>query len=99
MIQEAKEEPNALVRMELNESRDKVRDYLIMYQQKMKGIFDRKSKKIDFKAGDLVLRWDTRREDKGKYGKFDPLWYGPFRITEVRENNTFHLENLDGETL
>ena len=37
MIQEAKEEPNALVRrmhkvMVLNESKDKVRDNLIMYQ-------------------------------------------------------------------
>lgn len=62
----------------------------------MKGIFDKKDKEIDFKAGDLVLRWDNRREDKAKHGKFDPLWYRPFRITEVRENNTFHLENLDG---
>ena len=39
----------------------------------MKGIFDRKAKEIDSKVGDLVLRWDTRREDKGKHGKFDPL--------------------------
>ena len=65
----------------------------------MKGIFDRKAKEIDFKARDLVLRWDTRREDKGKHGKFDPLWYGPSRISEVRSNNIFILENLDGETL
>jgi len=62
----------------------------------MNGIFDRKAKEIDFKAGDLVLRWDNRREDKGKHGKFDCLWYGPFRITRVRENNTFFLENLHG---
>lgn len=37
MVQEAKEEPNALVRrmhkvMDLNESKDKVKDNLIMYQ-------------------------------------------------------------------
>lgn len=78
MIQEEKEEPNALIRrmhkvVELSESRDKVRDNLIMYQSNMKGIFDRKAKDIDFKVGDLLLRWDTRREDKGKHGKFDPL--------------------------
>jgi len=44
-----------------------------MYQYKMKNIFDIKAKEIDFKVADLVLRWDTRREDKGKHGKFDPL--------------------------
>ena len=55
----------------------------------MKSIFDRKAKGVLFQAVDLVLRWDTRREDKGKHGKFDPLWYGPFRISEARSNNTF----------
>ena len=85
--------------LEMSERRDKVRDNLIMYQSKMKGIFDRKAREIDFKVGDLVLRWDTRREDKGKHGKFDPLWYGPFKIIEARENNTLFLENLDGEYL
>lgn len=66
MIQEAKEEPNALIRrmnkvVKLSENRDKVRDNLVMYQSKMKSIFDRKAREIDFKVGDLVLRWDTRR--------------------------------------
>eukprot|EP00253_Pinus_taeda_P004647 PITA_04647 len=104
MVQEAKEELNALIRrmnklVKLNENKDNVRDNLIMYQTKMKIIFDRKAKDIDFKVADLVLRWDTRREDKGKHGKFDPLWYGPFRIVEERSNNTFLLDNLDGKTL
>eukprot|EP00253_Pinus_taeda_P029859 PITA_29859 len=104
MIQEAKEEPNSLIRImnkvvELSENMDKVRDNLIMYQSKMKSIFDRKAKEIDFKVADLVLRWDTRRGDKGKHGKFDPLWYGPFRVVEARSNKTFILENIDGEIL
>ena len=47
----------------------------------------------------MVLRWDTRREEKGKHGKFDSLWYGPYRIVEARSNNTFMLENLDGEKI
>jgi hypothetical protein len=42
-----------------------------------------------------VLRWDARREDKAKHGKFDNLWYGPFRIAKVMNNNTFLLHNLD----
>ena len=104
MFQEVKEEPNALVRrmnkvVELSESRDKVRGNSITYQCKMKTIFDRKASEIDFKVSDLVLRWDTKREDKGKHGKFDPIWYGPFRISHVRSNNTYIPENIDDETL
>ena len=52
-----------------------------------------------FQTRDLVLRWDTRREEKGKHGKFDRLWYGPYKISEVGSNNTFMLENLDGEAV
>lgn len=69
------------------------------YQQKMKSLFDKKAKDRPLHPGDLVLRWDVRREDKGKHGKFDPLCFGPFRIAEERGNNTFLLENLDGELL
>ena len=88
-LQEAQEEPNALIRrlhkvIELSESRNKVKDNLVTYQEKMKSLFDRKAKDIMFQTGDLVLRWDTRREEKEKHGKFDPLWYGPYKITEAR---------------
>ena len=103
-LQEAQEEPNALIRIlnkviELSESRNKVRENLVTYQEMMKSFFDRKEREILFQTKDLVLRWDTRREEKGKNGKFDPLWYGPYRIIEARSNNTFMLENLDGETV
>jgi hypothetical protein len=46
----------------------------------MKIIFDKHTKEEDFKVDDLVLKWDARNEDKGKHGKFDHLWMGPFRI-------------------
>ena len=62
----------------------------------MKALFDRRARERDFKEGDLVLRWDARREDKGKHGKFDNLWFGPLAIAEVKGNNTFVLQNLDG---
>ena len=64
----------------------------------MKSIFDRKAKEILFQTRDLVLRWDTRREEKGKHGNFDPLWHGPNKI-EARSNKYFMLENGDGEIL
>ena len=102
-LQEAQEEPNALVRrlnkvIKSSESKNKVKENLITYQENMKSIFDRKAKEFLFQTGYLVLRWDTRRDEKGKHGKFNPLWYGPYKIVEVRSNNTFILENLDGET-
>ena len=50
-----------------------------------------------FFENDLVLRWDVRREDRGKHGKFDNLWFGPFKIVVVLENNTFLLKHLDDD--
>ena len=45
----------------------------------------------------MVLIWDARKEQKGKHGKFDNLWFGPFIVSKVLENNTFVLQTLDGE--
>jgi hypothetical protein len=50
-----------------------------------------------FKIGDLVLKWDATRQEKGKHGKFEALWTGPFVITAVQQNNTFVLQTLSGE--
>ena len=52
-----------------------------------------------FFENDLVLGWDVRREDQGKHGKFDNLWFGPFKIVVVLENNTFLLKHLDSDQL
>ena len=46
---------------------------------------------------DLVLKWDASRQDKGKHGKFEALWIGPFKISEVFSNNTFKLQNMENE--
>jgi hypothetical protein len=66
------------------------------HQQKIKEVFDKKVKKEYFQLGDLVLKWDAQRQDKGKHGKFEALWVGPFNISEVLHNNTFKLQNLEG---
>ena len=63
----------------------------------MKELFDRKARERNFKKGDLVLRWDTRREDKGNHAIFDNLLFGLFSIVEVKGNNTFMLYNLEGK--
>jgi len=62
----------------------------------MKILFDRRARKRDFKEGDLVLWSNSRREEKGKRGKFDNLWFGPLAIIEVKGNKTFVLQNLEG---
>ena len=41
------------------------------YSRKIKEKFDRKVKENTFSSGDMVLRWDARKEKKGKHGKFD----------------------------
>jgi hypothetical protein len=68
------------------------------YQDDMKALFDYKSKDKGFLPGDLVLRWDARKEEAVKHGKFDHLWYGPFRVS-APEGKHFLLENIDREVL
>ena len=75
--------------------REHVNQKVVSHQRKVKATFDKGTKKYVFNEGDLVLKWDSRREDKAKLGKFDNLWYGPFGIDKVMNNNTFLLHNLD----
>ena len=63
----------------------------------MKTLFDRKTKDKEFLPGDLVLRWDSRKEDSVKHGKFNHIWYGPFRVATSEGKKSFLLENLDGK--
>jgi hypothetical protein len=49
-----------------------------------------------FEQGDLVLKWDAPRQEKGKHSKFDALWFGPFNILEVFSNYTYRLQDLEG---
>lgn len=63
----------------------------------MKEIFYIKARERNLKKGDLVLWWDIRREDKGNHEKIDNLWFGPFNIAKFKGNNTFILQNLEGE--
>ena len=47
--------------------------------------------------GDAVLRWDAGNDEKDKHGKFGNLWLGPFIIIQILANNTFVLQNLNGD--
>jgi len=68
-----------------------------LHQEMIKRNFDKKVKSDVFKTGDMVLKWDAARQEKGKHEKFDALWTGPFIVAEVHQNNTFVLQTLSGE--
>ena len=46
--------------------------------------------------GDVVLQCDGPHEEKGKHGKFDHLWKGPFKIAALRGKNVCILEEMEG---
>ena len=81
----------------LQQSRDEVFSNTSNLHEKIKNIFDRKTKADDFKIGDIVLIWDAINEDKGKHGKFDNLWKGPYKIVAFRGNKAFMREYLEGQ--
>jgi hypothetical protein len=72
-----------------------VDERLQKYQDDMKMLFDRKEKDREFLPGDLVLKWDVRKEYLVKHGKFDHIWYGLFKVAALEGKNSFLLENLD----
>ena len=103
-FQDCQEEPSDMQRriyalIELQQKRETVEEKAQLYKTKVKERFDRKIKENTFSNGDMVLRWDARKEQKGKRGKFDNLWFGPFIVSKILENNTFVLQTLDGEEL
>jgi hypothetical protein len=102
--QDSKEEPNDITRrinqmIEVQQNRAEVDEKLQKYQDNMKALFDQKAKDREFLPGDLVLKWEARKEDAGKHGKFDQIWCGPYKISASEGKNAFLLENLDGKIL
>lgn len=81
----------------LQQTREELYKKTQVLQEKMKNIFDRGPKQENFQINDLVLKLDSRYEDKGKHIKFDHLWKVPFQIAPCHESNTFILKNLQGE--
>ena len=93
-------EPNDMIRriqqlVEVQQTREKLLDKAHDHQQKIKQAFDKKVNKEDFQLGDLVRKWDAPKQDKVKHGKFEALWIGPFKISEVFSNTTYKLQDLE----
>jgi hypothetical protein len=100
--QDKKEELNHVTRrmnqlIKVQQHKVDVDERLQKYHDDMKMIFDRKTKDREFLPGDLFLKWDVRKEYSMKHGKFDHIWYGPFKVASPERINPFLLENLDSK--
>ena len=94
LCQYANEDPNDVMRrinqiIEVQQNRAEVDVRLKKYQDNMKSLFDKKEKDREFLPGDLVLKWDVRKEYPGKHDKFDYLWFRPLRIASTGGKNSF----------
>ena len=65
----------------------------------MKHLYDKKAIERNFKIGDMVLMWNARIEEKGKHGKFDPIWLGPYNIYDQNGEDSYFLKDLTGDIL
>jgi hypothetical protein len=75
---DAKEELNDITRrinqlIEVQQNRAEVDEKLQKYQNNMKSLFDKKDKDREVLPGNLVLKWDAKKEDAGKDVKFDHI--------------------------
>ena len=68
----------------MHQNRAEVNERLQRYQDKTKALFDQKVKDKEFLPGNLVLKWEARKEDARKHVKFNPIWSGPYRISALK---------------
>ena len=60
---------------------------------------EKKANTRNFKIGDMVLMWSARIEDRGKHGKFDPIWLCPYSISNMHGEDSYFLSNLTRDIL
>lgn len=101
LVQEIQTEEDSMVRrinqmIHLQQTREEVYNRAVKVQENIKTLFDKRTKASDFKIGDKFLKWESRREDKGKHNNFDSLWQGPYIIQVTVCPNAFFIQELDG---
>ena len=60
----------------------------------MKHLYDKRETERKFEISDMVLMCNARIEDKGKHGKFDPFWLGPYNIYDKNGEDSYFLRDL-----
>ena len=99
LFQEIQTEEDSMVRrinqtIHLQQTREEVYSRAVKVQENIKKLFDKITKASNFKIGDKVLKWNSRREDKGKHNKFDSLWEGLYIIQSTIGPNAFFYKSL-----
>eukprot|EP00253_Pinus_taeda_P035333 PITA_35333 len=102
ILQDASSEEDPMQRrlnqmVHLQQTREEVFKNTSKLQEKIKKIYDRKAKADKFQLDDMVLKWDAKNEEKGKHGKFEKLWKGPFKIAAYWGQNAFLLKEMNWE--
>jgi hypothetical protein len=85
--------------MQLDETRRDTSANNMKLQTKVKHLYDKRETERHFQPDDMVLCWNARSEDKGKHGKFDPLWLGPFLVHANNGENLYFIKELIGNIL
>ena len=98
LLQEVQTEENDMQRrinqtIHLQQSREEFYERTQLFQENIKKLFDKRTKTKNFQVGNVVLKWDSIREEKGKHGKFENLWKGPCIIHDERGHNAFFSKN------
>jgi hypothetical protein len=104
LLHEYEDEPNDVQRkinqlINVQQMREEVYNNTQLHQDKMNKVFDKHTKFDDFKVDDMVLKWYARNEYKGKHGKFDYLWLGPFKIVSYHGSNAYLLQEINGDII
>ena len=79
----------------IEERRESAMVQLAYYQQKLKQGYDAKVKLRPLAPGDLVLRKVLGTARNPAWGKLEPNWEGPYRITSIAGIRAYFLEDLD----
>lgn len=96
------EEPMRVRLAQLDELKEKRRDYLQIienHQVQMKRTFDKKASPKIFQLGDIVLKLDDLKSRPRKHTKFYAMWAGSYIIMATTPHNSFHLSTLEGKEL
>ena len=59
----------------------------------MKHLYDKRAVERKFEIDDMVLMWNDRMKDKGKHGKFDPIYLGPYNICDTNGKDSYFLKD------
>ncbi|XP_016163195.1 uncharacterized protein LOC107605736 [Arachis ipaensis] len=68
-----------------------------LYKERMKAVHDRNIKRREFRAGDLVLLYNSRL--RLMPGKLRLRWEGPYRVEKAEPYGVFHLSHPSSPTI